>query len=436
MRLHPLGHAMHLVEVSGLRLLFDPLLTDRHHGGVFEVAPPRRLDVESLRPDFLFVSHRHPDHFDVPSLRRLALLDPDTVVVTPDALVARTAERVGFRTVRLIGPDTRVDLDGVRFVTTPSRANDAPLAPEALEWGVALAGEHACLWNQVDSVLRSSAEVAAARERLESALGARLDLALVRWCPLLEVEAALGRAFGFPYAAYADLLEQAAALAEAGVTVSPASAGARHAPPWSAMNSLVYPVDEARFLRDLRARVPRAHALPSSVGRVIDVRTRADIGASPHVEALAFDDDRVFRPHALPPMVDAYPAPDPAAIEAFVRGPLAEACRELGCCVLEVVFADRVVHFTLRDGTVTHQDDPDWDHRNVVVASWLDEVLAGRRHFGDLLLAGALRAATRDYSIGPGGLKRGREPVFLYRGLSYEESVARAVEWEVRRCLG
>ena len=79
MRWYPLGHAMALAEVSGLRLLFDPLLDDSHHGGVFEVFPPRRLDVEALRPDFVLISHRHPDHFDVRSLRRLSKLDPDTI---------------------------------------------------------------------------------------------------------------------------------------------------------------------------------------------------------------------------------------------------------------------------------------------------------------------------------------------------------------------
>ena len=90
---------MWLCEAAGLRLLFDPLLGPEHHCGVFETVPRRRVHAEALRPDFVLVSHRHPDHFDVPSLHRLARLDPEAVVITPDALVAWAARTLGFRTV-------------------------------------------------------------------------------------------------------------------------------------------------------------------------------------------------------------------------------------------------------------------------------------------------------------------------------------------------
>lgn len=421
MRLHPLGHAMHLVEAAGLRLLFDPLLDDRHHGGVFEVVPPRTLDVEALRPDFIFVSHRHPDHFDVPSLHRLAQLDPETVVITPDGLVARTASRLGFRTVRVVAPDTHVALDGAAFVTTPSLANDAPLGPEALEWGVAVATDGTVLWNQVDTVVP---EVAPILDRFESVLDAKLSLALVRWCPLLEVEAALARNFGFPFAAYAALLEQARTIGSRGATIVPASAGARHATPWTAMNALVYPLDEAHFLHDLGDR----KTLPSSMGRVIDVASGTDAGRSPLVEVHPFVDDRLFHPHAIPPVCDPNlehrdEQAMKRAIDAWVRGALAPVCT--GACELEVVFPRAVETWSIRDGAVTRGADPDWDVRNVVAASLLCDVLEGRRHFGDLLLSGALRAATRARV----------DPIFLYRAIPYATSVERAIEHEVRRCL-
>ncbi|MBX7197040.1 MAG: MBL fold metallo-hydrolase [Sandaracinaceae bacterium] len=434
MRLHPLGHAMHLVEAAGLRLLFDPLLDDRHHGGVFDVAPPRLVDAGSLAADFLFVSHRHPDHFDVPSLRRLAALDADTVVITPDGLIGRTARRLGFRTVHVVAPDTHVALDGLAFATTASSANDSPVAPEALEWGVALAADGAVLWNQVDTVLRGPKGVLAAVERFEAALTERLSLALVRWCPLLEIEASLGRAIGFPYPAYADLLEQSAALATREVTVLPAAAGARHAPPFTAYNRLVYPVDEARFLRDLRARAPSGRAMPLPVGQVLDVASGAVLERSPHVTLTPFVDDRVFHPHEIPAMVDpnregrAEPAMR-AQIDAWVRSTLAPLVR--GTCVLEVVFPSTIDAWTMRDGSVTRADDPDWDARNVVAASWFCEVLEGRRHYGDLLLSGTLRAATRSYDVGPAGLHPRPEAIFLYRALSYSASFERSVEWQL-----
>jgi L-ascorbate metabolism protein UlaG (beta-lactamase superfamily) len=94
-RLDHLGHASWLVEAEGLRLLFDPVLGPTHHGGVFEAWPRRSVDEGALAPDFVFVSHAHADHFDVPTLSRLLARDEDLVVVTPDPLVAWAARALG-----------------------------------------------------------------------------------------------------------------------------------------------------------------------------------------------------------------------------------------------------------------------------------------------------------------------------------------------------
>src|SRR5687767_601359 len=94
---------MWLADLGEVRVLFDPLLGETHHGGLFEVAPRRTVDAAALRPDFIVVSHAHGDHFDVPSLRRLAALDPDAVVLTSDPLVEGAARRLGFRSVHLAG---------------------------------------------------------------------------------------------------------------------------------------------------------------------------------------------------------------------------------------------------------------------------------------------------------------------------------------------
>lgn len=64
-----LGHATVLIELNGLRLLFDPLLRGRVLHLRRQVPP---ID-ESLfaGPDAVLISHLHHDHLDLPSLRRL-----------------------------------------------------------------------------------------------------------------------------------------------------------------------------------------------------------------------------------------------------------------------------------------------------------------------------------------------------------------------------
>jgi UDP-MurNAc hydroxylase len=438
---------MWLVEAAGLRLLFDPLVRAEHHCGVFETVPRRQVHAEALRPDFVLVSHRHPDHFDVPSLHRLARIDPEAVVITPDALVAWAARALGFRTVHALPAGQRVELDGVRLVSTPS------LGPD--EWGVVVAANGTVAWNQVDAVLRDPAHVREVLAALIPALGAsRMDLAVVRWQPMLEIAAVLGRRTGFPYTSYADLLAQAAAVAAAAVV--PGANGAAHVPAFRWMDRFVFPVPEARFLRDVANASPGTAALPMRVGGRYRVEPGAVTldprGAAGLVQLEPpAEDPRRYRPFAMPDLHDPNPNGHDEAmmrsrVHAWIREDLATGLarafpgmrvHEPLRLVVEVVFPEAHDAFTLHvgpDGTrVVAAYDDDWDVLNTVAGSLLWEVLESRRHWGDVLLAGALRACTRAYAVDEHGLHLAEVgETFLYYGLSYDDAVERAVRYEVR----
>ncbi|MGZ3453689.1 MAG: MBL fold metallo-hydrolase [Polyangiales bacterium] len=451
MAFHHLGHACWLAEAAGLRLLFDPLIDSLHHGGVFELVPRRRLDVAALAADFVFVSHRHPDHFDLASLRALCAHDADAVVVTSDPLVERCARRIGFRDVRRIDADTHVALEGVRFVTTGS------VDPGTVEWGVMIACEGAVVWNQVDTVQASAAATRQMVARSLASLEAEaVSLALVRWHPLLEIHAQLGGRASFPHEHYAAVVEQIAAI-DARALV-PASAGARHAAPFDAMNHLVYPVPEARFLRDIAARLPGTPAFAAKTGATfrVDVDGVAcdPIGGR---SLLAWCEDeapdpRVFRPFVIEPIVDPNldQRRDPdmrEAIERWVRERLAPSLvrplSDLGrqaTLVLEVVLPNGTDAFTLvLDGArhlgevrVERRFEDDYDALVSIAGSMLCDVLEGKRHWGDPLLGGLLRGATRMYRVDGSGVRAlPFAKVFLYYALGYEESVLRALEHEL-----
>lgn len=438
---------MWLVEAAGLRLLFDPLLGPEHHGGVFETVPRRQVHAEALRPDFVLVSHRHPDHFDVPSLHRLAQIDPDAVVVTPDALVAWAARALGFRTVHELPAGQQVALDGVQLLTTPSLGLD--------EWGVLVAADAAVAWNQVDAVLRDAAHVRQVLGVGLPALGsAGVDLAVVRWQPMLEIAAVLGRRTGFPHASYAELLAQAAAVEAAAVV--PGANGAAHVAASRWLDRFVFPVSEARFLRDLAAVCPRAQGLPLAVGGRYHV-TAGMVALDPsgaaaliEVEPSDEDDPRRYRPFTMPAVHDPNPGDHDEArmrprVHAWIRNELADGLaraypsmrvREPLRFVVEVVFPSAVDAFTLHvgpEGTrVAATSDDDWDLINVVAGSLLFEVLESRRSWGDVLLAGGLRACTRAYALDEAGLRSAEVgETFLYYGLSYDDSVERTVRCAV-----
>jgi len=425
------------------------LLAPTHHGGVFEVVPRRTLVADALRADFVLVSHRHPDHFDVPSLHRLAQIDPDSVVVTPDPLVQWAAHELGFRTVKVVPAGQLVALDGVGLVTTPSVSPD--------EWGVMMATADGVVWNQVDTVLADVDAVRSAVATSLAALGAgRVDLALARWQPMLEIAAPLGHRTAFPYRDYAALLDQAAAI-EARAVVA-ASCSGSHVGAYDWMDRYVFPIDEGRFARDLGRRAPGIAVLPARIGTTYRIAGGRVEALPEHGRTLVrIDDDtdpRRWSPFAIPALVDPHVGDaDEPTMRARVAGWLADALAPALAAAWPAMRVDTPLRFAVdvvfpsaRDGftivagpdgaTIDRGIDPDWDACNVVAGSLLWEVVEGRRHWGDVLLAGALRTATRAYAVDDGGLRPAvLGETFLYYALSYDDAVRRSVRWEVMQAL-
>lgn len=440
---------MWLVEAGRQRIVCDPLLGESHHAGVFEVVPRRHVHAEALRPDIVLISHRHGDHFDIPSLHALAKLYPRATVVTPDELVAWAARTLGFTNVEVLGAGHQVQLEGAKLVTMPSLA--------AYEWGVMIGTDDGVAWNQVDTVLPEPAKVRVMVEAMLAWFEApHVALSLARWNPLLEIDAQLNRATDFPHDDYARLLRQIEAVDARAVV--PSAAGCSHTSPWRWLDAYEYPVSEARFLRDLAALCPDTDGFPARIGARFEVRHHevefVEHGGAHLVDVEPLDDPRVYKPLTIPPLHDPNPSGmdegmmrgvvtdwiertlAPAIAERYPRmradGPLRFA--------IEAVFPSATDVFTItadRDSArVERRFDEDWDALNGIVGSLLWEVIDGRRHWGDVLLAGAIRTANRAYAIEPGGLRRAAvADTFLYYGLSYDAAVDRAVRWEVARAI-
>jgi L-ascorbate metabolism protein UlaG (beta-lactamase superfamily) len=132
-RLTWLGHATVLLELSGARLLTDPVLRSRvvHlRRRVREPADPGALDA-------VLISHAHRDHLDLPSLRRL---DPGATVVTARG-TARSLRRLGRAVVELApGEEVRVGGVAVRAVPAVHDARRSPIAAPAGAVGFVVEG--------------------------------------------------------------------------------------------------------------------------------------------------------------------------------------------------------------------------------------------------------------------------------------------------------
>jgi hypothetical protein len=146
MRLTFLGHACHLVESGGLRILTDPWLCDPIFAGHVERDPPLAFGVGDLPPiDAIALTHGHLDHFNAPALARWP--DKSIPVVLPAIRfteVDTNLRRLGFHHLHPRRDWEPFELGRVRVVPTPA-------AGVLDECAYCVQGPDGAFWNGADA---------------------------------------------------------------------------------------------------------------------------------------------------------------------------------------------------------------------------------------------------------------------------------------------
>lgn len=142
-----LGHACHLVEIGGKRILTDPWLVDPIFEGHVERDPPLAFGPADLPPlDAIAITHGHLDHFNAPTLA--ALPDKQVPVVHPPIRFSEldaNLRRLGFANLHARDDWAPFELGGgVRVVPTPSLG----VLDECAYW---IDGPDGRFWNGADA---------------------------------------------------------------------------------------------------------------------------------------------------------------------------------------------------------------------------------------------------------------------------------------------
>ena len=146
MRLIHVGHACHLVEIDGLRILTDPWLVDPIFEGCCEHAEPLGFGVRDLgRIDVIVLTHGHLDHLNAPTLA--ALPDKSIPVVHPTITLTEVdaaLRLLGFTNLHPRKDWEAFEIGTVRVVPTPSQG----VLDECAFW---IGGRGGSFWDGADA---------------------------------------------------------------------------------------------------------------------------------------------------------------------------------------------------------------------------------------------------------------------------------------------
>lgn len=136
MRITGLGHAGMFIETVGGNIICDPVLGPSFYGSWFPFPDNRGLDWERLgrEADFLYISHRHRDHFDPKLLQRYIRRDIEVLLPEyPIDDLEQDIRALGYENITYAPAGEIIQRGDLKIMITPLRApSDGPIGDSSL----------------------------------------------------------------------------------------------------------------------------------------------------------------------------------------------------------------------------------------------------------------------------------------------------------------
>ncbi|MGN6218084.1 MAG: MBL fold metallo-hydrolase, partial [Microbacterium sp.] len=129
MRVTGLGHAGMFIETAGGSILCDPVIGPTFFGSWFPFPDNRALDWERFgKADFLYVSHRHRDHFDPALMERVVPKDIKVLLPEyPTDDLEQDLRKLGYDNIVYTQAGVPLEFGPLKLMVTPLRApSDGP----------------------------------------------------------------------------------------------------------------------------------------------------------------------------------------------------------------------------------------------------------------------------------------------------------------------
>ncbi|MGF3055243.1 Rieske 2Fe-2S domain-containing protein [Microbacterium sp. YY-01] len=135
MRITGLGHAGMFIETKGGNILCDPVVKPSFYGSWFVFPDNRSLDWERFaQADFLYISHRHRDHFDPWFLQTYVSKDIEVLLPEyPTDDLEQDLRKLGYNNITYTEAGKVIERGELRLMITPLRApSDGPIGDSSL----------------------------------------------------------------------------------------------------------------------------------------------------------------------------------------------------------------------------------------------------------------------------------------------------------------
>ena len=276
-----IGHACLLFESRETTLLSDPCLFSLHFEELNYYFPRVEIHRDQFpRPDAVYLSHRHQDHFDI---RTLAYLPKDLKILCPDdAIMLECLQELGYTDVTTVKDFEAVQIKNLTLVPTPSLNQD--YYPEH---GLIVQDGEVNVWNQVDTIV--SPEIIKYIHRICG----QVDFAHVRYEPLLEQNFTYNKASVLPFDEYSSFLKVAGALAPKFAV--PGSAGEHFYDRAEFLNHFVFPATQEQFIADLEAFSPEIRSSTFFSGDVAEISSEGTHIHRRKTDLVTCQEDDAFR---------------------------------------------------------------------------------------------------------------------------------------------
>jgi len=135
MRITGLGHAGMFIETAGGSIICDPVIGPSFYGAWFPFPDNRGLDWERFgAADFLYISHRHRDHFDPRLMQKYIRKDIQVLLPEyPTDDLEDDLRKLGYTNLVYTQSGVPLEFGQLKLMVTPLRApSDGPIGDSSL----------------------------------------------------------------------------------------------------------------------------------------------------------------------------------------------------------------------------------------------------------------------------------------------------------------